>query len=58
MRHNHYINENGNKCYLTKNAHFTVLKTKSKKPVILETILGCGHITRIHAAYLLRESRR
>lgn len=54
----HYIDQNGDKCYSTRRAHFTVLRITEKKPVILETVIGCGRITRIHAAYLLRKWRR
>lgn len=51
-----YKDGNNINCYSTEKYHFTIPKNRDwEKPVLLESILGCGYITRIHAAYLLRE---
>jgi hypothetical protein len=53
-----YKDGNHNTCYSTRKYHFTITKEQTKKPVILESVLGCGRITRKHAVVLLREIRK
>lgn len=53
-----YKDGNNENCYATKRYHFTITKAKKAKPVILESVLGCGMITRDHAALLLKKERQ
>lgn len=49
-----YRDGTGNICYSSKKYHFTITKNQDNKPILLESVLGVGWITRKHAAELLR----